>query len=267
MAGFVKRFLKGFVRAIFINSTDSVNKEVSENEYVNIGDVCFRDKDNVITGFVGSDICMKDGKKCLNTYIQTIGNPSDTTNKSTLSVFSSVDGSIHRVESTAPLKVSLDQCTTNIIPTANNHIASKKYVDDKLSVTQSSDSGGNYTGIGLRNTNNANNLGNPDSTSYFKIGNMIIQCGNFDTQGNTNNIDKLTNNRSFDVTFPISFPTKCLCVVASTAEFTTGRTNDNGPQLIAVIQGWNKSKFRLMADTTTNGHSVPCGISWIAIGY
>ena len=139
MAGFVKRFLKGFVRVIFINSTDSVNKEVSENEYVNIGDVCFRDKNNVITGFVGSDVCMKDGKKCLNTYIQTIGNPSDTTNKSTLSVFSSVDGSIHRVESTAPLKVSLDQCTTNITPTANNHIASKKYVDDKAAVTSRPD--------------------------------------------------------------------------------------------------------------------------------
>ena len=138
MAGFIKRFVKGFVRAIFINSTDSVNKEVSENEYVDIGDICFRDKNNVITGYVGSNVCVKDGKKCLNTYIQTIGNPSNTTNKSTLSVFSSVDGSIHRVESTAPLKVALDQCTTNITPTANNHISSKKYVDDKASAIQAS---------------------------------------------------------------------------------------------------------------------------------
>ena len=210
MTGFVKRFLKGFVRAIFINSTDSVNKEVSENEYVDIGDICFRDKNNVITGYVGSDVCVKDGKKCLNTYIQTIGNPSNTANKSTLSVFSSVDGSIHRVESTAPLKVSLDQCTTNITPTANNHIASKKYVDDKTSLTV------------IESGSNANGR-------YRKWSDGTIEQWGTGTVGNT-------------ITLPKAFPNTNYMVLVSPQNYGLGQsfgTRNRTASNFKLVSGWD----------------------------
>lgn len=72
---------------------------------------------------------------------------------------------------------------------------------------------------------------------------------------------------SHDISFPTEFPNKCLVVVATTTELNEARTHGNGPQLIATIQGWDNTKFRVMGDHLTDNYNIPCGVSWIAIGY
>ena len=122
------------------------------------------------------------------------------------------------------------------------------------------------TGLGVRNKNNALNLGNEDSAKTITIGNLIIQCGNFDTFGNKG-IERFTSNISHDISFPTEFPNKCLVVVATTTELNEARTHGNGPQVIATIQGWDNTKFRVIGDHVTTNYDIPCGVSWIAIGY
>ena len=126
---------------------------------------------------------------------------------------------------------------------------------------------GMYTDHGGRTSGNVagQNMGNTDSASCITLGSIIVQCGNFDTNTVTNG--QFKSNRSFEVTFPKPFPNKCLAVVATTAEFNTSVTHTNGPQLITLIQGWDKSKFRVMADSASNDMTRNAGISWIAIGY
>ena len=141
-----------------------------------------------------------------------------------------------------------------------------KHSVEEFGISHEETNRSNHVVQGWRSTNNARNLGNPDSSSYFKIGDIVIQCGNFDTC-NTVSSGHFTSNRVFDVEFPLEFPTKCVCVVASIAQFASNVTNGNGPQCDALVQGWDKTKFRIMGDYTTTGYDEPGGVSWIAIGY
>ncbi|MBR1988340.1 MAG: hypothetical protein IKA36_04785 [Clostridia bacterium] len=123
---------------------------------------------------------------------------------------------------------------------------------------------GKISGLGSRSSS-VPNLGNQDDSSVIQIGNIIIQCGNFDTHGATGN-NAFTNNKVFDIKFPIQFPNKCMVVVASTAQYNIARTAGNGPQIISTVLGWDKTKFRIMGDHTNDDLRHPSGISWIAIG-
>ena len=118
-------------------------------------------------------------------------------------------------------------------------------------------------GLGSRSSS-VPNLGNKDDSSVIQIGNIIIQCGNFDTYGASGN-NAFTSNRVFDIEFPIQFPNKCMVVVASTAQYNTARTTQ-GPQIISTVLGWDTTKFRIMGDHTSDNLIHASGISWIAIG-
>ena len=146
MAGFVKRFLKGFIRWIWINATHSVNTDVPYTisdkgeityHHVDMCDVGFRDNANRKLGHVGSDITMRKPEgsdepvRCVVTYIQALGDPEDVARQATFSIVSSTDGTINQIETTATLSTKLNKCTTNIVPWADDNIACRKYVDDR----------------------------------------------------------------------------------------------------------------------------------------
>ena len=146
------------------------------------------------------------------------------------------------------------------------HITSSERTtwNNKADVT-SSQMTSTKTALGSRSSSNANNLANAASATYTEIGDIIIQCGNFDTHNSTGD-ERFTSNHCFDITFPKAFPTKCFVVVATTAQFNSLRTSGNGPQVIATIQGWDRTKFRVMADYTDDNNTQASGMSWIAIG-
>ena len=153
MAGFVKRFLKGFIRWIWINATHSVNTDVPYTisdkgeityHHVDMCDVGFRDNANRKIGYIGSDLVMRklegseEYKRCTLTYMQALGDPVDESKQTTFSIVSSIDGTVKQIETNATLSTKLNWCTTNIMPYADDHIASKKYVDDKTASIQAS---------------------------------------------------------------------------------------------------------------------------------
>ena len=161
----------------------------------------------------------------------------------------------------------ISDAITNTKSWCNDKFALKSDIPDDLEPKVDITSGTlNKTALGIRSKNNANNLGNQDISRYMTIGNLIIQCGNFDTYDNPTAIEKFTSNRCFDIKFPKEFPTACFVVVTTTAEFNQAVVHGNGPQLVATVQGWDKTKFRVMADFCIDGHARVCGMSWIAIG-
>lgn len=120
--------------------------------------------------------------------------------------------------------------------------------------------------LGTRSSSNANCIEVDSDAGYFTIGDIIIQYGSYDTTG-TSGTARFTYNYVFDVYFPKTFPSKCCVVVASTCEFNPDQTNPNGPEIVATIEGWDRSKFRIMGDYVNGNLVRASGFSWIAIGY
>lgn len=148
MAGFIKRFLKGFIRVIWINAKHDVNAEIPSNadktySHLDMCDVGFRDINNRKIGYIGSDLVMRkpegseEYKKCLLTYMQALGDPDNDKTHVGFSIVASIDGTVKQIETNATLSTKLNWCTTNITPWDDAHIASKKYVDDKTSLDYS----------------------------------------------------------------------------------------------------------------------------------
>lgn len=140
----------------------------------------------------------------------------------------------------------------------------------KKIISQSSPSpvagGTTITHHGRRSSSNAPSIEVGDYAGYFTIGDMIIQYGSYDTTG-TSGTARFTSNYVFDVYFPKTFPSKCCVVVASTCEFNPDQTGSNGPEIVATIEGWDRSKFRIMGDYVNGNLVRASGFSWIAIGY
>ena len=124
----------GFKHCVKITSNESLESPTTNNTHKDIGDVSFLSNNGTTIANVGVDTARDStGNVFRIIYMQVLSDTTDQNKHATIALKVTPSGGNKIIHSDATFQtISTDRCTATT-PTANIHIANKKYVDDKIS--------------------------------------------------------------------------------------------------------------------------------------